>query len=341
MSFPDPQIRKLKARLKPQHVKMREADGVTLHYLEGWHVVAEANRIFGFDGWDREILANSCVWTKQMSARYCAAYVAKVRITVRAGDHLVIREGSGAGESNEASPGQAHDRAAKAAETDATKRALTTFGNCFGLTLYAGNLLNDRAAAGKSNKTASEAKQEPQTLTRSNGSSHDHEFPHKTVAATIQETSSMPYSEASPSLESTHESVNEQGKKSVVDKSTLAIPEPRRIRDPDHLKFVAELPCIICGREPCEAHHLRYVQPRALGRKSSDAYAVPLCALHHRELHARGNERAWWVAKGRDPLPIADELWRQSAGKRLGEPKLDEVLSRHSALTPTSLSNSE
>jgi len=322
MSFSDPQIRKLKARLKPQHIKMRDADGLKLHYLEGWHVMAEANRIFGFAGWDREILANSCVWTKQMGVRYCAAYVAKVRITVRAGEILVIREGSGAGESNEASPGQAHDRAAKAAETDATKRALTTFGNCFGLTLYAGNLSNDRdgralrSAAGKSNGTAPQANQESQSLTRSNGSSHDHELPHNTVAATIQETLSMQHSEASLSLESTHESANEQGEKSVVDKSTLAIPEPRRIRDPEHLRFVAEQPCMICGREPCEAHHLRYVQPRALGRKSSDAYTVPLCALHHRELHARGNERAWWSAKGRDPLPIADQLWRQSVGKK-------------------------
>ena len=98
-----PQLRKLRSRLKPRHVRLREAEGQTLHYLEGWHVVAEANRIFGFDGWDRETLANTCVWTKQIGARYCAAYVARVRITVRAGDTIIIREGSGAAESNEAS----------------------------------------------------------------------------------------------------------------------------------------------------------------------------------------------------------------------------------------------
>ena len=95
------------------------------------------------------------------------------------------------------------------------------------------------------------------------------------------------------------------GTRRAIDKSVLAIAEPRRVRDPEHLIYVADQPCMICEREPCEAHHLRYVQPRALGRKTSDAYTVPLCALHHRELHARGNERAWWIAKGRDPLPMA------------------------------------
>ena len=105
---------------------------------------------------------------------------------------------------------------------------------------------------------------------------------------------------------------------SKIDKSALVIAEPRRIRDPEHLKFVAEQPCIICGRQPCEAHHLRYVQPRALGRKSSDAYTVPLCALHHRELHSKGNERTRWVGKGRDPLPTADQLWRESINKGSG-----------------------
>ncbi len=70
--------------------------------------------------------------------RFAAAYVTRVRITVRAGEERIVREGCGAGESNAASPGQAHEFAAKAAETDATKRALSTFGNSFGLSLYAG-----------------------------------------------------------------------------------------------------------------------------------------------------------------------------------------------------------
>jgi hypothetical protein len=100
--------------------------------------VAEANRIFGFYGWDRETLSSDCVWTRQVNGRYCAAYVTRVCIRVRAGEAIILREGSGAGESSAATPGQAHEFAAKAAETDATKRALMTFGNAFGLSLYSG-----------------------------------------------------------------------------------------------------------------------------------------------------------------------------------------------------------
>jgi recombination DNA repair RAD52 pathway protein len=102
-------------------------------------LVAEANRIFGFDGWGRETVNSNCVYAKQIGQRYCAAYVTRVRIIVRAGEDRVIREACGAGESNASSPGQAHEFAAKAAETDATKRALSTFGNAFGLSLYGGS----------------------------------------------------------------------------------------------------------------------------------------------------------------------------------------------------------
>ncbi|WP_373504760.1 Rad52/Rad22 family DNA repair protein [Aestuariivirga sp.] len=133
MSFTPTQRRQLRARLNPDHVRSRVAEGQILSFLEGWHVIAEANRIFGFEGWDRETLASTCVYSKQIGDRYCAAYAARVRITVRAGERTIIREGSGAGEANVASPGQAHEVAAKAAETDATKRALMTFGNAFGL----------------------------------------------------------------------------------------------------------------------------------------------------------------------------------------------------------------
>ena len=82
-----------------------------------------------------------------------------------------------------------------------------------------------------------------------------------------------------------------------VDKSFLAIPEIRRLRDKDDLRFVATQPCLVCGRQPAEAHHLRFAQPSAMGRKVSDAFTVPLCALHHRDLHTTGNERAWWERK--------------------------------------------
>jgi hypothetical protein len=79
-----------------------------------------------------------------------------------------------------------------------------------------------------------------------------------------------------------------------VDKSVLALPAPRRIRDRGHVKSVAKLPCLVCGRRPADAHHLRFLQSTALGRKVSDEFAVPLCRGHHREVHRQGNEAAWW-----------------------------------------------
>jgi hypothetical protein len=83
-----------------------------------------------------------------------------------------------------------------------------------------------------------------------------------------------------------------------------------RLRDKEHCRFVATQPCVVCGRTPAEAHHIRFAQPRALGRKVSDEYTVPVCRVHHRDLHGYGDEASWWAGVGIDPLPIALELWR-------------------------------
>ena len=85
-----------------------------------------------------------------------------------------------------------------------------------------------------------------------------------------------------------------------------------RLRDKEHCKFVARQACVVCGRTPAEAHHLRFAQPRALGRKVSDEYTVPVCRLHHRELHRYGDEASWWAGVNIDPVLIALELWRRS-----------------------------
>jgi hypothetical protein len=85
-----------------------------------------------------------------------------------------------------------------------------------------------------------------------------------------------------------------------------------RLRDKEHCRYVTTQPCVVCGRTPSEAHHVRFAQPRALGRKVSDEYTVPVCRLHHRELHRYGDEASWWVGVDIDPLPIALELWQQS-----------------------------
>jgi ERF superfamily len=85
-----------------------------------------------------------------------------------------------------------------------------------------------------------------------------------------------------------------------------------RLRDKDHRKFVSSQPCLVCGRSPADAHHLRFAQPRALGRKVSDEFTVPVCRVHHRELHRHGDEAAWWEGIKIDPLPIAYRLWRHA-----------------------------
>jgi len=95
----------------------------------------------------------------------------------------------------------------------------------------------------------------------------------------------------------------------VIDKSVLVLPEPRRMRDRDHVKYVAAQACLICGRQPCDAHHLRFAQSRALGRKVSDEFTVPLCRGHHREVHRYGDEAAWWSKVGIDPTAPARVLW--------------------------------
>jgi hypothetical protein len=98
----------------------------------------------------------------------------------------------------------------------------------------------------------------------------------------------------------------------AINKSVLTFPEPRRLRDKEHLKFVARQPCLICERQPADAHHLRFAQLRALGRKVSDEFTVPLCRTHHREVHRNGDEAAWWGKHSLDPLIVASSLWRQT-----------------------------
>ena len=102
----------------------------------------------------------------------------------------------------------------------------------------------------------------------------------------------------------------------AIDKSELAHPEPRRIRDKDHLRFVSTQPCLICGRTPADAHHFRFAQSRALGQKVSDEWVVALCRGHHREVHRHGDERDWWGKAGIDPNVAARSLWLQSHPSR-------------------------
>jgi ERF superfamily len=97
-----------------------------------------------------------------------------------------------------------------------------------------------------------------------------------------------------------------------IDKSRLSHPEPRRLRDKDHVKFVTKQECLICGRRPSDPHHLRFAQNRALSRKVSDEFTVPLCRGHHRGVHRSGDEAAWWKKAGVDPMVAARTLWLET-----------------------------
>ncbi len=98
----------------------------------------------------------------------------------------------------------------------------------------------------------------------------------------------------------------------AIDKAALTISEPKRVRDKDYLRYVASLPCLVCGRRPTQAHHLRFAQPRALGRKVSNEWSVPLCLTHHRALHDSGDEESWWQERHLDPIDVARRLWREA-----------------------------
>jgi hypothetical protein len=98
----------------------------------------------------------------------------------------------------------------------------------------------------------------------------------------------------------------------TIDKSVLTLPEPRRARDREHVRYVAKQPCLVCGRQPSDPHHLRFAQSRAMARKVSDEFTVPLCRGHHREVHRYGDEAAWWEKTGLDPTVAARALWLET-----------------------------
>lgn len=154
VGFTNRQLAKLSRSLDPAHVRTRREGDKVLAYVEGWFVVAEANRIFGYDGWDRQTVEIAQIFARRAGELTSCAYSARVRILVRAGEQTVRREGTGVGRATANDAAEAHERALKAAETDATKRALATFGGRFGLLLYgrepAGSVSASSAAQGTS-----------------------------------------------------------------------------------------------------------------------------------------------------------------------------------------------
>jgi hypothetical protein len=292
------------------------ANGRELSYIEGWFAISEANRIFGLDAWNRETVETRCVVAREHRGSFVAIYIGKVRITVHAEGATIVREGHGSGEGRGTSPAEVHDIALKAAETDATKRALATFGKPFGLELYRRDKRHtfEHSPALQPTHTGAQPRlgSHPDDTTPIPRPSHYYGRRHqgsmtdllRQAAATKDDPAAPPLAPAVP--------VSPDAK---IDKSQLALAEPKRIRDKAHLKFVASQPCIVCGRRPSDPHHLRFAQPRGIGLKVSDEFTVPLCRVHHRQLHQAGNEVAWWKGLQIDALEIAGGLWAQSRSR--------------------------
>jgi hypothetical protein len=356
MGFSARQVQALRRQPNRCHIRTREAHGRELSYLEGWYAISEANRIFGFDGWSRETLESRCVLARENKGTFLAVYIARVRLTVEAESTTIIREGHGTGEGKGMSPGEVHDIALKAAETDATKRALATFGKPFGLELYRG---------GRSTIVEKPLPSLPPIARNEPGHVFNHDVqtasvPDQQIAANSpvgfhpDDTTPIPrpsrfYGRRQDLV--TRERAQGRGSLNVdirpsvedsivlplssptlvpapIDKSLLTLAEPKRLRDKAHLKFVASQSCLVCGRQPTDSHHLRFAQARAIGLKVSDEFTVPLCRGHHRELHQAGNEPAWWEKLNIKPLEVAKGLWEQTHQKSV---VADSVMSSDAA----------
>lgn len=430
--FDASQLCKLQKPLDQKRVHLREIDGRQLSHIEGWYAIAQANEIFGYAAWDRETVFLERVQESAMTESTTCGYIARIRIRVRAGTVEVTREGTGCGFATARSPAAAHERAVKSAETDATKRALATFGAQFGLDLYdkeralsnkaplsvlfgpdgrpiidnlspeaflkglrqliekcqrapeisALLLWNTGCLTGLRNSApdlrnaqgkhytdlllhlaerlirrleqVNQLADESQNITPMGpGLPSPDPTPSQPDRTTIKPAHSQEYrlqgsashgpvsigvgfavpdpTEASVTSAGTGEqeaprgetprshqnarhdvstqSISRIGPGERIDKSTLPIGLERRLRSKLHLKRVAELPCLICNRQPSHAHHIKYAQRRGMSQKVSDEFVVPLCALHHGDLHRAGSEKAWWEKQGQEPLAIAAGLW--------------------------------
>jgi DNA recombination protein Rad52 len=381
--FSKDQLKKLVGKLDRAKIQTREIEGRKIDYIEGWFAMSEANLIFGYAGWDREMAQFERIFERTRGERTSCGYLARVRIRVRAGDVVIVREGTGFGQAWASVAGDAHERALKAAETDATKRALATFGNRFGLSLYDKEQSGITGARAKTDAPLSDSNRG-----RSYASSSPNQFPLRTEDSTLLAEHLSPEGfcsglrqlveraqlaaeieglrrhnreaiaalrELAPGLKTLKgkhyadvlddlldgcakrlanslrsNQGNEERRKAIqlpqvepsktsriapgpaIDKSALALASTRRIRNKAHLAMVAAEPCLVCEQVPAHAHHLTFAQPRGLSVKVSDEFAVPLCALHHNDLHRARGEEAWWRITGIDPLAAALLLWQKT-----------------------------
>ena len=363
--FSPAQLKKLTGKLDHARVQTRCVEGRQLSYIEGWFALSEANAIFGYANWDRETVQVERLFERTRGEMTSCAYSIRVRIRVRAGKQIISREGTGCGSGSARNPADAHDLAIKAAETDATKRALATFGNRFGLCLYdkgqagvtdkhpfevlcpdgkvfAGELSPEGFCTALRRIIESTADQAELGLWRERNADQiarlrtlapelktqrgEHyanvlerlfqtRLPAAMPAPTDPEQGMAPSQSISAEISEVLQSFPLAASRIAygprIDKAALTFKTVRRLRDKAHLIGVGSLPCLICGRQPSHAHHLRFAQPHGLSQKVSDEFVVPLCFLHHRELHSAGSERVWWHRHGLEPLSVAAQLWAE------------------------------
>jgi hypothetical protein len=138
------------------------------------------------------------------------------------------------------------------------------------------------------------------------------ELPSSDAAASSNDDPSVPQIAAPQPIAATEST--QPGQAKGIDKSILTVAAPRRYRNREHLRYVAQQACLVCGRKPSDPHHLGFTQPRALGRKVSDEFSVPLCRGHHRAVHRSRDERAWWRRTGIEPIKVAHRLWEATRG---------------------------
>jgi len=389
-AFSPAQLRKLVGKLDRANVHSRTVEGRRIDYIEGWFALSEANAIFGFANWDRETVHFERLFERTRGEMTSCAYSSRVRVLVRAGDTIIAREGTGCGTASARNAADAHERAIKAAETDATKRALATFGNRFGLCLY------DKEQAGVSEPAlraleifCPDGRMFAERLSpegfctalrkiidsttditelaawqQRNASVIDHL---RSLAPGLKTQRGEHYADVlerlfRSKLDSAGDDATTDRKETMngqpvttdevaplsppfpmapsriasgprIDKAALTYRTVRRLRDKAHLRLVANLGCLVCGRRPCHAHHVRHAQPRGLSQKVSDEFVVPLCFLHHRALHDSRSEELWWHDRGIDPLPISERLWAESHSRT--ESNLNSDVAENESTAPT------
>jgi ERF superfamily protein len=175
--------------------------------------------------------------------------------------------------------------------------------------------LNEIGSEDEAAKWAYRRMQEKNNLNATDAAHVEEAFRAKLLSFVIQQNEDAHPSKNETQNSSTTDGRRRKTKSEVLSPSVdkiLSHPEPRRIRDRDHVRFVAQQTCLVCGRKPCDVHHLRFAQNRALGRKVSDEFTVPLCRGHHREVHRHGDEGTWWQTLGLDPTVAARALWLET-----------------------------